>query len=211
MVEHIFRKSQRKNFDGWWSAVGKALWDGTVGKTEKEQKDEADKYAEIVLRSDAIHDSNFSQLKAYEQDTKKIAGEIKLEKTLPEAKKLAYIQLALSSIVSNENETWMNENLHKKYPDWRKEKLGESMNGIYLGIGYERIEKIKNSIEQVDWSSPTDFMTKVSSMMIYKTKINGQDSYGGLVGENIESLRDQGMSNEVVSRILFDAEGKSTV
>lgn len=68
------------------------------------------------------------------------------------------------------NETWMNENLHK-ISRLEKRKIRESMNGIYLGIGYERIEKIKNSIEQVDWSSPTDFMTKVSSMMIIKQKL----------------------------------------
>ncbi|EKE26873.1 MAG: hypothetical protein ACD_4C00133G0001 [uncultured bacterium (gcode 4)] len=81
------------------------------------------------------------------------------------------------------------------------------MNALYEWIGFEKIVRIKNSLDWVDWKNPWSVTSRISSLMFQK---NSNWTYSGIVGENLESLRSQWVDNEVITRVI-DGDGSRNI
>ncbi|MDD2566124.1 MAG: hypothetical protein PHZ26_05570 [Candidatus Gracilibacteria bacterium] len=202
MIDHVFNRQNRKEFSGWWSSIGEGIQDGTWKKDEKNAEKELSESAKRILHYDFIKGKTYNELKVYKNkpETMDIPN-IKEEKEQQAAK------LAINSILNIENETWIENNLKTELPNWKDRPIYETMTSLYKGIGFEKIVRIKKSLEGVDWKNPGDITAKISTLMLTK---NGNGNYGGIVGENLESFRSQGLDNEVVTRVL-DTDGHRTV
>lgn len=202
MIDHVFNRQNRKEFSGWWSSIWEWIQDWTWKKDEKNAEKELSESAKRILHYDFIKGKTYNELKVYKNkpETMDIPN-IKEEKEQQAAK------LAINSILNIENETWIENNLKTELPNWKDRPIYETMTSLYKWIWFEKIVRIKKSLEWVDWKNPWDITAKISTLMLTK---NWNWNYWGIVWENLESFRSQWLDNEVVTRVL-DTDWHRTV
>ena len=109
--------------------------------------------AKVTLTLDSIADAPFSQLKS------DFSGNYSIEKMAKKyqisgKKEMDGLALAMRSLI--ENESWIDGNL-KANPDWRDKPISVSLNSLYKGIGFTRIENLQTALTAIDWSQPNQF------------------------------------------------------
>ena len=161
--------------------------------------------AKITLWLDSIAPKTFAQLKSDFSWTYNVQ-EKAMKYKISWQKEIDGLQLAMKSLIDNEK--WIESNLNSSNPDWRNKPIYDSLNSLYHGIWYSRIENMQKTFSNIDWSSPNDFGDKLKSMMI--TSKDGKLS--GLLGDRMESMKSQGFSLELATRIFEnDAEGNQPI
>lgn len=203
IATHIFNRWHRKAFDGVWSAMWQAVRDATWKKNEVEAQKELNRAAQEIITSDFIKWKTFAELTKYQKNIES------MDTIGQDPKRKAAAQMALDVLCGVENEKFMDKELQKALPDWRNKRMWESMVAIYRGWWWEKIDMIKEKLHWIDWSQPSDFLKRLPEMLLHK-KDSGE--YDGIVGNNIASLRSQGLSNTIIERTLMPGlEGSTKV
>ena len=204
MTSHLINRNNRKVLNGFFDSVEKWVWEGTWGKDEQKTKDDMINQAKVTLTLDSIADAPFSQLKS------DFSGNYSIEKMAKKyqisgKKEMDGLALAMRSLI--ENESWIDGNL-KANPDWRDKPISVSLNSLYKGIGFTRIENLQTALTAIDWSQPNQFWEKIKTLLISSK----DGKFSGLIGDHMESMKSKWFSPEIASRIFTnDAEWNQTI
>ena len=138
MTDHIFMRKNHIVFKSWWGAAGSGVVDGTWGADTKKAQIDLNHSAEDILHSKFVQGKTFNELKNYKDQPNKMDVA-----NISDPKRKQAAELALKTLFDPENESWMDENLKGKLPNWRDLLLFESIYALYDSIGYVRIERLK--------------------------------------------------------------------
>lgn len=196
IVSHLILRKESAVYRTWFQAVSKSAWDHTFGKSGKDAKDKSILQAKQVLESDNVKTKSFNELMGYRGHEKDLW--IKGNETIQLA-----VTLALTAL--EKNESWMKEKLTDTnvMSDWKDRPIQDSLTALYKWIGYEKIDALRSWMKNMNLSSPSDVASKFSGMM-YHLKPDG--THDGILSENVESLKAQGLSTELLQRCFLDMD-----